>query len=106
MMGDEGAEQQYSWDRFFGEINTRMRDLEEKQRLLKERVLLVSRDFMKEREKNVSEIQEMKKSILRLQEENRRLKEMVMMISERVDQLARKEDVFILQRQFDLFRER
>ena len=92
-------------DRFFVEINTRIRDLEEKQRLLKDKMLLVSESFVKERDKNFNEIQEMKKTIVQLKEDNQRLKDLVLRMSELVDKSARKEELMILQRQFNLFRQ-
>ena len=91
--------------RFFSDINTRIRDLEEKQRILKDRMLLTSESFVKEREKNFDEIQEMKKVVERLKGENERLKEILLRISEGVDKSARKEELMILQRQFNLFRD-
>jgi hypothetical protein len=102
-MADEFG-QEYG-DRFFTDVNTRIRDLEEKQRLLKDRMLLISESFVKEREKNFNEIQDMKKVVELLRAENKRLKEILLRISEGVDKSARKEELMILQRQFDLFRE-
>jgi len=91
-------------DRFFSDVNTRIRDLEEKQRLVKDRMLLISEGFVKERDKNFNEIQEMKKVVETLKEENKRLKEILKRISEGVDRSARREELMILQRQFDMFR--
>ena len=91
-------------DRYFTDINTRIRDLEEKQRLLKDRMLLISESFVKERDKNFEEIQDMKKIVETLKHDNERLKEILMRISEGVDKAARKEELMILQRQFDMFR--
>jgi len=99
----EEFEQDYG-DRFFSDVNTRIRDMEEKQRLLKDRMLLISESFVKEREKNFDEIQEMKRVVGRLKEENKRLKEILFRIGEGVDKSARKEELMILQRQFDMFR--
>ncbi|MBU0760890.1 MAG: hypothetical protein KJ600_02305 [Nanoarchaeota archaeon] len=104
-MVEEFSQEAYGGDRFFSDINTRIRDLEEKHRLLKDRMLLISDSFVKEREKNFNEIQEMKKVVGVLMEQNKRLKEILLRISEGVDKSARKEELMILQRQFDLFRE-
>lgn len=91
-------------DRFFADLNTRIRDLEEKQRLLKDRMLLISESFVKERDKNFKEIQDMKKFTEGLKLENGRLKELLLRISEVIDKTARREELMILQRQFDIFR--
>ena len=100
-MGDELGQ---GYDRFFSDVNTRIRDLEERQRLMKDRVLLISDSFVKERDKNFNEIQEMKGIVEILREENIRLKELLMRMTELVNRAARKEELMILQRQFDLFR--
>ncbi|MBI5803726.1 hypothetical protein HY450_00615 [Candidatus Pacearchaeota archaeon] len=96
--------EQISGERFFSDINTRIRDLEEKQRLLRDRMLLISDTFVKEREKNFNELQEMKKIVEMLRVDNLRLKEIVMKIGESIGNVARKEELMILQRQFNLFR--
>jgi hypothetical protein len=101
-MGDDSGQ---GYDKFFSDLNTRIRDLEEKQRLMKDRVLLISDSFVKERDKNFNEIQEMKGFVEILKEENIRLKELLMRMTELVNRAARKEELMILQRQFDLFRE-
>lgn len=92
-------------DRFFADLNTRIRDLEEKQRLLRDRMLLISESFVKERDKNFEEIQSMKQTVEKIKLDNGRLKELLMRISEVIDKAARREELMILQRQFDLFRE-
>jgi hypothetical protein len=103
-MVDDYGQQGYG-DRFFIEINTRIRDLEEKQRLLHDRMLLISESFVREREKNFDEIQMVKKSVEKLKNDNQRLKDLLLRMGEGVNKAARKEELMILQRQFNLFRE-
>jgi hypothetical protein len=103
-MADEFGQQGYG-ERFFMEINTRIRDLEEKQRLLNDRMLLISESFVRGREKNFEEIQAVKKSVEKLKNENQRMKELLLRIGEGMNKAARKEELMILQRQFNLFRE-
>ena len=86
------------------DLNSHIRDLEEKQRLLRDRVLLLGKTLVEERSKSFAEMQEMKKTILRLNEENIRTKELLMRVAERLENTARKEELMILKRQFDLFR--
>ena len=83
---------------------SKTRDLEEKVRLLKDRILLIGRSLVEERDKNLKEIQEMKTLLIKMQEENIRMKEVVQRIIEQLESTARKEDLMILQRQFDIFR--
>lgn len=91
---------------FFSDFNTRLRDLEEKQRLLKDRMILVGQSFVMNRDKTFEDIQEIKKQVTIMQEEQKRIKEMLQRIIEQIEQLARREELMILQRQFDLFREK
>jgi len=96
--------QDSSGERFFSDLNTRIRDIEEKQRLQKDRMVLISESFVKERDKNFSEIQELKKIVTVLKMDNSRMKELLSRIGLLVNNAARKEELAILQRQFDLFR--
>ena len=50
---------------FFSDTNTRIRDIEEKQRLLKDRTLIIGESLVEEREKTFSEMQEIKKDLIR-----------------------------------------
>lgn len=94
----------YQPQQLFSDVNTRLRDMEEKQRLIQERSLLIGKSIIDEREKNFSEIQAMKKSLIQLKEDILRMKELVQRITEQLESSARKEEVLMLQRQFDLFR--
>ena len=102
-MAQETQEQQ-SEIQIFSDINTHLRDIEEKQRLLKDRVLLIGKNLVEEREKSMKEMNDMKKSLVRLEKENLSLKDMIQRIMEQLDNTARKEELSILQRQFDIFR--
>ena len=86
------------------DMGTRLRDLEEKHRLLRDRILLIGQTLMKEREKNSKDLQEVKRSLIILQEESVRIRELLERVTEQLQEVARKEEVMILQRQFDLFR--
>lgn len=99
-------EEAYSNQQFFADVNTRLRDLEEKQRLLSERVMLTGKTLVEEREKNFQDIQSIKKILFQLKEETEKMKEFLQRVSEQLSSLARKEELLILERQFDLFRRR
>ena len=96
--GNPGAQQ------YFSDVITRLRDLEEKQRLLKDRTLLIGQNLVEDRESTFDEMQEMKKTLLQLKEENLRMKEFIQRLAEQTSTLARKEELMILQRQFDMFK--
>ena len=83
---------------------TKIRDIEEKLRLFKDRLLLVGQTHIEEREKSFSEIQTLKTEVIKLKEENIRITELLKRITEQLNNTVRSEDLAILQRQFNLFR--
>ena len=86
------------------DLSGKIRDLEEKIRLLKDRVLMLGQSLVEERETNIKDIQELKKTAIRITEENKRLKELMERVTEQLNNSSRKEDIMILQRQLDLIR--
>jgi len=86
------------------DTNIRLRDLEEKNRLIRDRVLLLGQSVIDERDKSFKEIQEMKSNLIKLKEDVSRMKELMQRMSEQIIQMARKEELMILQRQLDLLR--
>lgn len=98
-MAEEYAAQEQGAD-----PNALLRDLEEKQRLLKERTLLIGKSLIEEREKVFNELQLIKTTVNILTEENKRMRELLQRLAEQINVSARKEELMILQRQFDLFR--
>ena len=98
-MAEVYQEQQSSLD-----TNVRLRDLEEKNRLIRDRVLLLGQSVVEERDKSFKEVQEMKGIVIKLKEDVNRLKELMQRMDEQIAQTARKEELMILQRQVDLLR--
>ena len=94
----------YEGQQYFSDVNTRLRDFEEKQRILKDRVLIMGKNLVEEREKTFSEIQEIKKTLLLIKEETLKMREALQNITEQVNKGARKEELAIIQRQLDLLR--
>lgn len=83
---------------------TRIKDLEERQRLLKDRIVLIGNTLVDIRERTVKDMQELKKAVVVLQEEMKILKSTVQKIGEHTEHSARQEDVNIIQRQLDMLR--
>ncbi len=83
---------------------SKIRELEDKVNLLKNRVLLIGQSHVEERDRNFSEIQEMKKTIIKVKEENIRIIELLQRVTEQLNNTARKEEFLIVQRQLDLLR--
>jgi len=86
------------------DISIRLRDLEEKNRLQRDRILLLGQSIIDERDKNFRDIQEMKSSLIKLKEDVNRLKELMQRMAEQISQTSRKDELMILQRQLDLLR--
>ena len=96
--------QDNSGQQIFTDMSTRLRDTEDKQRLLKDKVLIVGQSFIKEKEKLTEEMREMKTIVEKIKLENEKMQEMLKRITEQLSTLARKEELAILERQFELFR--
>ena len=87
----------------FGEINTKMRNLEERQRVFKDQVLLIGQNLVEIKEKNSQKIIDLKKEVELLKQDNQRLNAFVEMISNEFSKFAKKEDLEILIKQAKMF---
>lgn len=85
------------------EFSTKLRDLEERQKIIKERVLMIGKNFIDEKEKSDSEILEMKKNIESINQEIDSIKRFLKRVSEEIDNFVRREDFEILEKQMRLF---
>lgn len=85
------------------ESGLRVRDVEESQKLMKERILLISQNFIETQEKTKTDLIEIKKQMEILKSDISRLKSVISTLSEEVSKSARKEDIAILSRQFKMF---
>jgi len=85
------------------DFNTKLRDIEEKQKLVKERVLLIGENLVSGREESIKEIAELKIRTENLEKEMQRIKETLSSLIEEIHNLARKSELEILQRQFKMF---
>lgn len=94
----QSAEEQY-----FVDVNTRLKDIEERQRLLKDRLLLIGKNIIDDRDSMFAELQEVKKNMLKMKEENLKMQDFFKRIADQLSDSARKEEVLMLQRQLDLF---
>jgi predicted nucleic acid-binding Zn-ribbon protein len=96
--------EQYQQPYQMPDLSGKIRDLEEKIRLLKDRTLLLGQSLVEEREKSFKEIQEIKKTMIKIVEDNRRLKELMERIAEQLNNSVRKDELIMLQKQLDLIR--
>lgn len=98
------AEEVYQEQQPSMDVSLRLRDLEEKNSLLRDRVMLLSQSLIEEKDKNFKAMQEMKSTLIKTKEEVNRLKELMQRMAEQITSMARKEELMILQRQFDILR--
>jgi len=87
----------------FGEVNTKVGDLEEKQRILKDRILLIGQNLIDIKEKNDGKILEIKKDVEILKQKVERLSSFIETLSSEFSKFAKKEDVEILAKQARMF---
>jgi hypothetical protein len=87
----------------FGGNNIKIRDLEEKQRILKDRLLLIGQNLIETKEKNNEEILEIKKNIEIINRNMERLISFLETASSEFSKFAKKEDLEILSKQAKMF---
>lgn len=87
----------------FREVNIKIRDLEEKQRILKDRLLLIGQNLIEIKEKSNQNISEIKKDIEILKQNIERAISFLEMASGEFSKFARKEDLEILSKQAKMF---
>lgn len=85
------------------EFNTKLRDIEERQKLIKDRVLLIGENLVNSRDIAVKEISELKVKTENLEKDLERLKDVISSLLEDSQNFARKSELEILQRQFKMF---
>jgi hypothetical protein len=88
----------------FMDLNTRIRELEERQRLLKDRTFLIGRGVVDVKEKASLELRELRKAVTILQQENIQLKETLQLMTEKLNNTANKEEFQMVMRQLNLLR--
>jgi hypothetical protein len=97
-------EEQYDYSQQAAmDANIPLRDLEEKQRILKERIFLIGQNLVEIREKSTKDLLELKKEIEMLKEGMEFIKEFIETASGEFQKFARKEDLEILSKQAKMF---
>jgi len=97
-------EEQYDYyNQAATDANMVIRDLEEKQRVLKERIFLIGQNLVDIREKSTRDMLELKKEIEIIKESMIRVKDFLEIASGEFQKFARKEDLEILSKQAKMF---
>jgi hypothetical protein len=98
----DGEEVDYTGN-ILGSFSMKIRDLEEKQRILKDRLLLIGQNLIEAREKTNQDILEIKKNIEVINENMERLISFLETASNEFPKFAKKEDLEILSKQAKMF---
>ena len=97
------VEIQSSGDPFLSDISVRFRDLEERNKMLKDRLLLIGQNLIETKEKTSSDILEIKQELEVIKKNMERLVSFLETGSTEFSKFARKEDLEILSKQAKMF---
>jgi hypothetical protein len=92
-----------SMNESLSEINTRLNEIEEKQRILKDRILLIGENLISTKEDFDKTESELKKQMRTFEIELQTIKQLNLRIVNELGTFARKSDLEILQRQSKMF---
>ena len=81
----------------------RIKDLEEKQNILKDRLLLIGQNLVDFREENSEKMIELKKDIELIKQDVERIKSFIEIVSSELGKFAKKDDLEILKKQAKMF---
>lgn len=90
-------------DLFLSDISVRFRDLEEKNKMLKDRLLLIGQNLIETKEKTASDILGIKQELEVIKKNMERLVSFLETASAEFSKFARKEDLEILAKQAKIF---
>ena len=85
------------------EFSTRLNEVEEKQRLIKDRALLIGKNLISTKEDYEKEFSELRKKSAETEEEIRLIKQLNHRIIQEIGNLARKTEVEALKKQMQMF---
>ncbi len=85
------------------EFGTRLNEIEEKQRLIKDRILLIGENLISTKEDSLRQDSEIKKQLKQISFEINTLKQLMARIVNEMPNLARKSELEILGRQMKMF---
>ena len=97
------VELQTEGDSFLTSMNTRFRDLEEKNRMLRDRILLIGQNLIETKEKTSEEMLNLKRDVEIMKNTLERIKSFLESFSSELSKFARKDDLEILAKQAKMF---
>jgi len=90
-------------DALLADISVKLRDIEEKQNIIKDRVLLIGENLVSEKEESDKRVIEIKLDIQKLNDDIKRIKLALERIIDDTNNFVRKNEFDILRRQFQMF---
>ncbi len=96
-------QQNYQVDPFIGEVGVRLRDIEERQKIMKDRILLIGQNLITFKEKTSDQVIELKKDMMIIKQDIKRIKDFLENLADESSNFARKNDLEILQKQSKMF---
>lgn len=87
----------------FSNSNLQVKDIEEQQRILKDRLILIGNNLIENKEKTTNENIEIKKQIEILNQEIKKIKSFMEILSNEIPKFAKKQDIEILTKQAKIF---
>jgi hypothetical protein len=97
------VEQEDYSGQFSSDINSKMRDIEEKQRVLRDRLLLIGQNLIEMKDNTNKKILEIKKDVEVMKQNIERMSSFLEAISGEFSRFAKKEDLEILAKQAKMF---
>jgi len=85
------------------EMNSKMRDIEEKQRVLRDRLLLIGQNLVEIKDNTNKKILEIKKDVEVIKQNMERMSSFLETVSNEFSRFAKKEDLEILTKQAKMF---
>lgn len=85
------------------EFNTKLRDIEEKQKLLKDRVLLIGENLIELREETDRRLTELKIQSEQTKQDILKIKDVLQRIGDEIENRARRSEIEILKKQAKMF---
>jgi len=106
MVSEQEQQGQENQSRQFYDANSvlRTKDLEEKQNILRERLLLIGKNLIEVKEGTSEKILTIKKDMETMKHEVERIKSFLEVLSSQIEKFAKKEDLEILAKQMKMFR--
>ena len=99
----EPTQDQYAQTDYLSDINVKLRDLEEKQNLIRDRILLIGENLVEEKDQGNEEISNLKNNIKAITNDINKMKLVIQRLIESQDNFARKTEIQTLEKQFKMF---